>query len=297
MEERSQPGNEEQMPIRFRRRPVPEEMTRENWKNVEAGIEQETTAAQKRRTMRRVAAVLSIVGVIAAAGYISRLIYCARTNDITTAYGEMKKVLLPDSSVVYLNSNSTLSVPVAWNSEDDRSVWLKGEAYFEITKRPGAGNARFIVHTNSIDVQVLGTKFNVNILEQKTTVSLKEGRVQLMAKEAPVAGPGTMVMSPGEEVQFSDKKPFHKAFTNVEQIADWRNHRYHFDNTTLDEITAIIRNKYGYEVVIADEALNTRNISGDLFAGDIDQFTKALSITMNIKIEKKQHQLIFKPKN
>ncbi|WP_295127476.1 FecR family protein [uncultured Chitinophaga sp.] len=297
MEERSVPGKDGSMPIRFRQRPVTEEMTKENWSNVEAGIEKEYTSAKKRGTMRRAVAVLSIMLLLAAGGYIGRMIYCARTTNFTTAYGEIKRLVLPDSSIVYLNANSSISIPAVWDSEESRSVWLKGEAYFEITKRPGQGNAKFIVHTNNVDVEVLGTKFNVNILSQKTTVSLKEGKVQLMAKEVPEAGPGTYVMSPGEEVQFSEKKPFHKVFTNVEQIADWRNHRYHFDNTTLADITELIRTKFGYEVVIADTALNGRNISGDLSANDIDQFTKALSITMNIKIEKKDQQLIFKTKN
>lgn len=293
MDERSVPGKDGALPIRFRRKPVPEELTKESWNNVEAGITAAPVADRQRVRLRRVVAAMSVLLVLAAGSYLGYMAYCSRTTTIATAYGEIKKVMLPDSSVVYLNANSSLRVPEVWDSREARTVWLKGEAYFEITKKPGAGNAQFIVHTESVDVEVLGTKFNVNVLTQKTTVSLKEGKVQLTGKERP----GPYLMSPGEEVQVTERKNYHKVFTNVEQIADWRNHRYHFDNTTLADITELIRTRFGYEVVIADESLNSRGISGDLSARDIDQFAKALSITMNIYIEKKDQQLIFKPKN
>ncbi len=187
-------------------------------------------------------------------------------------------------------------MPEQWTADGARKVWLEGEAYFEISKQPGRPQNQFIVHTDQLDVVVLGTKFNVNISTNKTTVSLKEGKVQLTAKEDVPEGQQVITLNPGDEAQIGRKTSFVKACTNVDLIAGWRNNRYHFEGTSLAEITELIRNKYGYEVVISDTSLNSRSITGDLYAGDIDQFTKALSITMKLQIEKKGQQLIFRSK-
>jgi ferric-dicitrate binding protein FerR (iron transport regulator) len=210
-----------------------------------------------------------------------------------TAYGEIRQVVLPDSSIVYLNANSTLRIPAEWKTEESRTVWLEGEAYFEITKKPGGGNAQFIVHTDKIDVAVLGTKFNVNMLGNRTTVSLKEGKVQLTAKEEIADGKKVFMMKPGDEVLVEKDRAQIREAVNTDLIADWRNHRYHFDNTSMEEISSMILSKFGYEVVIKDKEILQKRISGDLYAEDISQLSWALSVTMNIHIEQKDHQLLF----
>lgn len=81
-----------------------------------------------------------------------------------TQYGEQRVVELPDHSVVSLNANSTLRFRNDWSQANTlREVWLDGEAFFSVQKQEGAaGPAKFIVHTNDLDVEVLGTRFNVS---------------------------------------------------------------------------------------------------------------------------------------
>jgi transmembrane sensor len=79
----------------------------------------------------------------------------------TTGYGNTQKVTLPDGSVVTLNANSTLSFHPRWSSQQPREVWLQGEAFFCVEEKPGGGNAKFRVHTSYLNVEVLGTQFNV----------------------------------------------------------------------------------------------------------------------------------------
>ncbi|MGX5820061.1 FecR family protein [Chitinophaga lutea] len=281
--------------FRFRRKPVPEEKTAESWEHI-----QERISLRKRSRKRRVLAVLAAVALAPVIAYASYYIYCSMvsggTREYHTAYGEIRQVMLPDSSLVYLNANSTLRIPEEWDPEERRSVWLDGEAYFEIMKKPGAGDARFVVHTPAIDVEVLGTKFNVNMLGKRTTVSLKEGKVQLTAREQISEGPKVFMMKPGDEVFVENDHAGVRQAVNTELIADWRNHRYHFENTTMTEMSAMILSKYGYKVVMHDTALWQRTISGDLHARDITQLARALSVTMNITIEQKDKQLIFSVK-
>ncbi|SIO49556.1 FecR family protein [Chitinophaga niabensis] len=290
MEDPSVPQDPGSSPIRFRRKAVPEEKTKESWQQIETAISRKRSGMVRRIVIRALAAAV----LLPLMGYAAYNIYCTIVSNSTrsyhTAYGEIKQVVLPDSSIVYLNANSTLRIPMEWDPAESRSVWLDGEAYFEITKKPGAGNAQFIVHTAEIDVAVLGTKFNVNMLGARTTVSLKEGKVQLTASDK------VFMMKPGDEVQVEKHQSKLREAVNTELIADWRNHRYHFENTSIAEISSIILTKFGYEVVILNDEINHKKISGDLYAEDITQLSRALSITMNIQIDTKDNQLVFKNK-
>ncbi|MET6999967.1 FecR family protein [Chitinophaga defluvii] len=286
---------EDGLPFRFRPKSVSKEQTAASWRQITTGMQQHTPGRPGRE--RKWLVALTVFTVLIAGGWMVWLMGLSeKMVEIRTTYGEIREVQLPDSSVVYMNANSVLRMPEQWTADGARKVWLEGEAYFEISKQPGRPQNQFIVHTDQLDVVVLGTKFNVNISTNKTTVSLKEGKVQLTAKEDVPEGQQVITLNPGDEAQIGRKTSFVKACTNVDLIAGWRNNRYHFEGTSLAEITELIRNKYGYEVVISDTSLNSRSITGDLYAGDIDQFTKALSITMKLQIEKKGQQLIFRSK-
>ena len=105
---------------------------------------------------------------------------------------ETRTVRLPDGSSVMLNHYSSLSYPEKFQS-DKREVELNGEAYFEVSKDP---KHPFIVQTETIDVQVLGTHFNVDAyhdnLDVKTT--LLSGSVAVSNKSKSVR----MVLKPNE---------------------------------------------------------------------------------------------------
>ncbi|WP_109694891.1 FecR family protein [Chitinophaga deserti] len=296
MEDPSLPQGPDNVPFRFNRREISETQINQSWNRIAPALGRNARRSPRRRMLRMAAAVL-LIPAIAYGGYS---LYCNLMADgmrvYRTAYGEMQQVLLPDSSTVYLNANSTLRIPEEWKSEESRSVYLDGEAYFEITKRPGAADARFIVHTPEIDVEVLGTKFNVNMLEARTTVSLKEGKVQLTAKSEISEGPKVIMMKPGDEVLVDHEKSRLRESVNTDQIADWRNHRYHFENTSMQEIAAIIRTKFGYEVTLSAAAAK-RTISGDLYAQNIEQLSKALSVTMNLQIEQSDGELLITTKD
>jgi transmembrane sensor len=280
--------HEERLPFRFRMKEVPSEKTTESWGQIESRLGTGTTAAK-----RITAYALGMLGAIAiiAVGWWLREATRGDMTEIRTAYGETRQVVLPDSSLVFMNANSVLRRAKTWDAGTNRNVWLEGEAYFEVRKRSAHANDRFIVHAGQTNVQTPGARFNINILRNKTTVSLKEGMVQLTAKAPAASGRRALVMTPGDEVQVEEKGFRLKAYANVAQIADWRNHRYHFDNTSFTEIVELINSRYGYEVHVKDQSLLTRNISGELYAADIDQFIKALSVTMNVSIEKNDHTL------
>ena len=89
-----------------------------------------------------------------------------------------------------------------WNDADGRQVWLEGEAYFQVQKKPSTVE-KFIVHTRQVDVEVLGTRFNVNTRRQRAVVSLEEGKVRLSVHGGDAAvleKKSAMIMRPGQVV-------------------------------------------------------------------------------------------------
>jgi len=113
-------------------------------------------------------------------------------------YGEWKTIELPDGSTVYLNANSTLQLSDNWESDNNRQVKLDGEAFFEVAKKP-VTNAKFLVTTDDLTIEVLGTQFNVNTKYKNTEVFLEEGKIKLNLEKA------NTIMQPGDFIAYSKK--------------------------------------------------------------------------------------------
>lgn len=102
-------------------------------------------------------------------------------NRVEINYGSKGLVHLPDGSKVWLNSGSTITYPDHFTSES-RKVTLAGEAFFDVAHQEGSP---FIVHTNNLDIRVLGTRFNVKCYEEEQTIetTLVSGKVELLNKD------------------------------------------------------------------------------------------------------------------
>jgi transmembrane sensor len=204
--------------------------------------------------------------------------------------GSISSVTLEDGSKVTLNANSSIRVLHDFMDHSNREVWIEGEAFFEVMKRND--QKKFIVHTDNFDVEVLGTKFNVNDRSCKTEVMLTEGKVKLVAKDqAPV------IMKPGEQVSRSNSKSeFKKRLVEPEKYTAWRNNIFVFENAPLLEVTDIIGNYYDVEMIIADSLLGTRQFTGSLPNNDLDLILLALRTSYRIEIQRRGDRIILRNK-
>lgn len=87
-------------------------------------------------------------------------------NQLITAIGSKGRFILPDSSIVWLNSGSKLTYP-KYFEKDCRKVILEGEAYFQVTEDK---NKPFIVNASEIEIEVLGTSFNISNYPASSTI-------------------------------------------------------------------------------------------------------------------------------
>jgi len=161
----------------------------------------------------------------------------------STKRGEKLKLLLPDSSVVYLNAMSKLSFPNRFEHGKKREITLEGEAFFEVkhdSSRP------FIVHSGQLQTRVLGTSFNINAYPESRTfnVSVRTGKVGVSTDEK---GKQQLLglLTPGKHLMYNlrDKK-----YTVSEQKAgdfnSWTENRFIFRNETLGNILNSLKRSY-----------------------------------------------------
>jgi ferric-dicitrate binding protein FerR (iron transport regulator) len=115
--------------------------------------------------------------------------------------GSKSKIILPDGTVVHLNSSSRLAYHNNFN-KNVREVELDGEAYFDVTKD---AKHPFIVHTSNIDIKVLGTLFNVKCYAQDATIetTLLRGSIEVYNKND--ASAPKVILRPNEKLVFTKK--------------------------------------------------------------------------------------------
>jgi ferric-dicitrate binding protein FerR (iron transport regulator) len=213
-----------------------------------------------------------------------------------SAYGQTKAIRLPDGSVVTLNANSELKFQPDWDKEHDRVVWLQGEAFFAVAHQPAIGGPKFIVKAAGVNVEVLGTEFNVFNRRDNVKVSLNKGKIRLQLTEAGQAK--ELEMKPGELVEVArSSQVVNRVQVDAEKMSAWRNQKLFLDNASLKQIAEMITENYGYEVTFADPTLANRRLSGTISLENEAVLLESLSLLLNVNISKNNNQqLIFESK-
>ncbi len=229
--------------------------------------------------MAAMAAAAAVTGIIAIMLLPQRNAE-AQFVSMTTGYGE-KTILLPDSSEICLNVNSTVRYPSTWASGETREVWLSGEAFFEVKHL--TGDTKFIVHTDDVDIQVVGTAFNVNTRRVQTQVALQNGKVNLKLNRKDTA---LIAMKPGDVVTWSAER---RELTN-EQAADpghyaaWQQQQLIFQDASLADVLLALQENTGIKVQLEDTAMLKETFTGTIETDHIDVFFKTLSRSFDINI-------------
>lgn len=199
-----------------------------------------------------------------------------------TGYGEIRTVVLPDSSRVTLNANSVLSIPRFGFGGGTREVKLQGEAEFAV--KHTVDHSKFIVRTpDKLEVKVLGTEFIVYSRERGSKVVLSQGSVQLRSLNG--LNPKPMLMKPGDVATMSTLGTLtlkHSESLSAHQA--WKQRRFMFENTPVSEIAYQISEHFGVNVVVADSTLARRTIGGTFNASDPANVLKVLSDVLNARV-------------
>lgn len=163
--------------------------------------------------------------------------------------GEKSKIMLSDGTVVFLNSNSSLSYPPAFES-NERIVQLKGEAYFDVASNP---ERPFIVTTEALDILVLGTEFNVKTNSSQFEVALVEGHVRIVSENQT-----KMKMEAGQQVNYDLKNQLF-AYTTFDKkmVTGWKDGILIFQNASFNQVITSLHEWFGIEIAVKNPTLNS----------------------------------------
>lgn len=238
------------------------------------------------------AVAASLVFLLVAGGYFFKdvLMY----QNYTTGFGKIESVTLSDGSQVVLNANSNLRVPRWGFGNATRTVFLTGEATFEVTHT--VDNQRFIVETpNNFEVVVLGTVFSVLARQSGAKVVLDKGKVQLNYAENKVAK--QLTLNTGEVASFkAGGKADVKKIKNPENYAAWKDHRFVFESMPLSDLATLFADNFGLELVIKDKQLAKWTISGSFTAHTAEELLETLTETANLMYRKDDTKIFISSK-
>lgn len=220
-------------------------------------------------------------------------------NTVSTKPGSKSKITLSDGTVVLLNAGSNITYDQVFDA-NKREIQLSGEAYFDVTHDPGRP---FIIHTNSVDIRVLGTAFNVRSYpnEKTTETSLIRGSVEISVHNNPDK---KIILKPSEKLVVTNNLVETETATNSsndnskrEELAmmtlskiflnrrdstsketQWIKDRLVFEEEKLGKILTDLERLYNIQMVIKNERIKKVSITGDFENKSLHEIMEALKI-------------------
>ncbi len=184
--------------------------------------------------------------------------------EVEAVPGAKVKVVLPDSSVVWLNSLAQIRYPQAFDS-DTRQVELKGEALFNV--KPDAEKP-FVVQAEDLKIKVLGTKFNLYMTDELIEATLLEGSVALFGKANQTETPD-VVMKPGEQTLYTKadgKMNVHTVQTG--EYTAWLDGQFIFEGKPFHEIVAVLQRAFGMKIHVSGKRLKNKQLTARFTHGE-----------------------------
>ncbi len=243
-------------------------------------------------------------------------------NEVSTRPGSKSKIQLPDGSMVWLNAGSKLTYTKDFGKKN-REVVLTGEAFFDVTKNP---EKPFLIQTNSINIKVLGTAFNVKAYpeDKQTETSLIRGNIEVTIKNRPN---DKIFLSPSEKLvvenivaienyknekkQNSTSRPTIKESYSVASLVpklsinklkyspvdstvaetQWINNRLVFRDESFEELATRLERWYDVSIELKDASLEDARLNGIFQSETIVQALEALKISVPFSYEQKGNKI------
>lgn len=202
--------------------------------------------------------------------------------------GQRLKVSLPDGTDVWLNAKTTLTYPTVFGTEE-RHVQIDGEGFFCVAKDTGRP---FVVTAHGVDVQALGTRFNLLAYAGQPSVraSLVEGKLKV---SRPQTQSQAVILNPNEEATVCADR----ITTGVIPHADyflWKEGIYSFHNELLSDVLSKLEMYYDVTINVQDPTISNWAYTGKFRQRDgIDEIIRMIRKIHRFEIEKDEENNLF----
>ncbi|MDO5978372.1 FecR family protein [Flavivirga spongiicola] len=201
-------------------------------------------------------------------------------NYLTIPRGGHYLLKLSDGTQVWLNSESKLKYPVNFVEGKTRKVELiYGEAYFDVSPSILHSGSKFKVRTNTQDIEVLGTEFNIKAYKDETNTytTLVEGKVSINNAI------NTVILSPGEQsITNANDEEIKTVLVDIYDEIAWKDGVFSFKNKPLKDIAKVLSRWYDMDVIFIDKSLEKVRFKGVL--GKNQSIEEILSAIKSVSI-------------
>ena len=194
------------------------------------------------------------------------------------------EILLPDSSKVYLNENTSFSFEQNLNT---RQAYLNGEAYFEVAKN---SDRPFFVNLKNATIKVVGTSFNIRTSPENgtTEVIVTSGTVEVYNES------DSIQLVQGEKASFNrQQKNILKSANTDPNFDSWRTGKLHFDNMELGKVLVVLENFYNIQFLVKNDKLLTCRFTGTFENDELEKVLKVLSYGLNFEYHYKKGEFLL----
>ncbi|WP_020529046.1 FecR family protein [Flexithrix dorotheae] len=203
------------------------------------------------------------------------VVYLEKTNQL----GQKATIFLGDGTVIKLNSGSTLKYPKVFNN-DERVVYLEGEAFFEVAKNP---KKPFTVISGKIRTKVLGTSFNVRAYpeDNKVQVAVLSGKVGVK-----VPSKESLVLLPNESAIYNKSESEVKhAKVDMEKELAWKDNIIYFKNADFEEIRNVLERWYGVNFLLKKDVKIEYDFTGKFENRSLESVLEGISFSLDFQFE------------
>ncbi|RYC50991.1 FecR family protein [Flagellimonas olearia] len=213
-------------------------------------------------------------------------------NELTVPLGKRFDLVLSDGTSVKLNAGSTIKYPIQFIEGHNREVEIWGEAFFDVTRDE---NHPFLVTANNVQVEVLGTKFNVSSYPEDDDIStvLVEGSVQLTNKDKSNLD-DSFVIVPNQKASWdknSEKMTIEEVETDI--YTSWTSGRIIFKNIPFKNIRKKLERRYNVTIINNNQALDEKFYNASFDIETIEQVMKAFKENYSIDYSITDNQIII----
>jgi hypothetical protein len=218
-----------------------------------------------------------------------------KTNTLKVPYGKKFQLELSDGTIVHINAGSTLKFPVHFVAGQVREVELSGEAYFEVSRNE---EAPFIVSTNGIKTEVLGTKFNVSSYPNDafSEVILVEGSVGVFKNKKRFSKDTDLILKPNQKASLlKHNQDLNISVVKSENSIAWISGVLLFKNESFENIAKKLERSYNKKITINYQKIKKEKFTGQFDIENIDDVLTTFKSNTFFNFTVKENEIIINP--
>ena len=254
----------------------------QEWQRFKNSLQPVRQLADKKPTYQtnwlRIAASVVVIAVL---GYFIWFNAFQSDNITVLADHRGQLITLPDNSVVTLNKDASITYPRTF-SDDDRSVIMNGEAFFEVTRNE---NKPFIVNLGLSNVEVLGTSFNINAEDNndRIEVVVNTGKVRF----GTTTGNESVILTKGEKgTLMKNMNMISKVDNNDINFMAWKTRQLVFNDVELDVVIQTVNKLYDSQITFSTDVGKNCKVTVSFDNQSIDAILSVLELTLDLEYKK-----------